>query len=299
MSRSALIVLSCVLVGLAIAGGVLLCALDATDERPIEEEQTRVRRLLPPAPVSEPAGATEPARLPATPPAAVAKPTDDRRTDEKPIDEKVPIPESVVPIGSEHDFGFLAPGARREVLLTLPNPCSDPVRILRIRTGCPCAKAKAPKDSFAPRERLAVRLVFVAPEKRQRYAKRVYVETSDPKFPLRWILVKADVGLPLAVEPALPDFGVMPAGTTKEVALSILNRAERPVRLLYSMASLKGCALKAPGTPIPAGGRMNVPVLLNGASAGPKTVRFDVATDLPDQQNLTVTVRFEVLDPRS
>jgi len=208
---------------------------------------------------------------------------------------------AAVAAGETYDLGFLEPEAKRESVLAIANASAKPVRILNVRTGCPCATATIAQELFQPGDALKVRLAFVAPKKPQHYAKRLHIETDDPKQRVMWVLIKADVGLPLATDPRSLDFGAIASGGTKNTQVAVVNRSGRPVRLLYSTASLAGCVLKAPSQPVPPEGRITVPVVLNGASEGPKTVTFDVATDAPTQQSFRVTVKFEVVGagPRS
>ncbi|NQU75337.1 MAG: DUF1573 domain-containing protein [Planctomycetes bacterium] len=292
--RRVIIALACVVV-LAVIGGVLITALGPADKRP-EEVHTastlNIREKPAPRPVSEPAGKPaeeRPRDVKGTPPVNVAKPAEKKTAEDRP-----PVKKTTVPPGMEHDFGFVEPEAKREVVLAIPNPSPRRVSILKVRTGCPCVKAAALSGWFAPEEPLAVRLTFVAPKKPQQYAKRLYVETDDPERRLSWVLVKADVGLPLATDPRSLDFGNVRPGTTKPATVTILNRGKKAVRLLYSTSSLRGCVLTVPSHPIPPGGEFALLVALSAASAGPKTATFDIATDAPTQQSFRVTVKFQV-----
>lgn len=194
--------------------------------------------------------------------------------------------------GAEYDFGFLEPEDTREVILAMANPAPEPIRVLSARTGCPCVTAAATKEAFQPGEPLEIRVEFTAPKKPIHYAKPLYVDTSDPKNKLLWVLIKADVGLPLVVEVPSSDLGTVIVGEGKETKISVTNRGKTPARLLYSVSSLPDCVLKAPSQAIPAGGKAEVPVIINAKSAGEKTATFNIATDVLGQENFPVAVKF-------
>lgn len=194
--------------------------------------------------------------------------------------------------GCEHDLGFLAPGDTRNEILAVTNFSLAPVHVVNVRTGCQCLKATPQKEILQPGEPFEVRVVFAAPEKPTRYAKPLYIETSDPKNRLLSILIKADVGLPLVPEAQSLNIGSVIVGETKMANIRINNRGKIPARLLYSVSSSPDCVLKAPPTPIPAQGKLDIPVQVNPKSPGERTVTFNVATDIPAQENFPVTVKF-------
>jgi hypothetical protein len=132
----------------------------------------------------------------------------------------------------EYDFGYLLPKEERRLALTVLNPCSAPVRIVRVRTGCKCVVVPVPQKTFRPEEPLTLDVKFIAPQKPVRYARRLYIETSDSESALLWVVIKATVGLPLEVSPEVPHLGTVVLGRARETHVTVRNRSDRPARIL-------------------------------------------------------------------
>jgi hypothetical protein len=197
----------------------------------------------------------------------------------------------------EYDFGYLLPKEERGLTLTVCNPYSAPVRIVRARTRGKCVIASVPQKTFRPGEPLTLDVKFIAPGKPVRYARRLYIETSDSKWPLLWVVIKAGVGLPLEVSPEEPHLGTVALGKAREMHVTIRNRSDRPARILWSTSTLRGCVLKAPRKPVPAGGELKVPVTIWGDLQGERAVRFNAVTDVLTQQDFIVRATFRVTAP--
>jgi len=200
--------------------------------------------------------------------------------------------EALVPCtGGEHDFGYVAPGTVHTVLLGIPNPAGEPLRVTEVRSECACMGAVASDREAPPGGRLPVRVVLRAPDRAQPYAKRILLKTDSAGHPTIPIRIRAAVGLPLEVEPAEMDCPVTAAATPVERSVRIVNRLDRPVRLLYSTSNRPGCYARVPRAPVPARGSVAVPVVLKPGGEGAGRVAVRIQTDLAMQPAVTVTAR--------
>ena len=193
-----------------------------------------------------------------------------------------------------YDFGFVKPRAVRKVLLAVPNASEAAVRVTQVRSECACMAAVTSEAPTPPGETLRVRVVLRAPKKRQQYDKRILLQTDDPARPLVPIRIRAAVGEALQPEPRRVDFGRVAAGRRREQPVVLVNHLDRPVRLVYSTSSGSGCFAKVPRDPVPAGGRLSVPLVVTGRGEGRQEVTVRIQTDLDFQPSVPVRVAFDV-----
>jgi len=206
-----------------------------------------------------------------------------------------PPTEKAVPLSAEgYDFGYVELKSTHEVILAVPNPSAKALRISKVKSECKCMKAAVLEETIAPGQAVSVKVDFVAPDKAMHYDKRVALVTDDPEHALILVRIKADVGLPLESIPPTLDLGTVLLGETREGNLVIVNRSQRPARLLYSTSSAEDCVLKVPRDPVPAEGSLSVSVTVGGRLTGPQKAVFQIATDVETQPSLTVPVEFVV-----
>jgi len=118
--------------------------------------------------------------------------------------------------------------------------------------------------------------------------------TNDPKSPQANVVVAVTVLSALAVEPAVVDVGAL-AGPEK-ATVTVVNRSERPVRLLYALPREPWLVVEVPREPVPPGGKREVTlsVTTRPAMAGAVRASAQIAHDLGDVGPLIVGVRGRV-----
>ena len=203
--------------------------------------------------------------------------------------------ESPVPFEKDgYDFGFVRPKTSHKVLLEVANPSTKPLGIVTVRSECACMSAVTSEDPTPPGGSVPVRVVLVAPKRSQHYNKRILLQTDDPKHPVVPIRIKAAVGLPLCIDPAVLDLGEVASGRHHERPVTVVNRCSKPVRLIYSTSSGSGCFARVPREPVPALGSLAVPIVVTARDKGQGRTTVRIQTDLDFQPAVSVPVRFTV-----
>ncbi|HOI56082.1 MAG TPA: DUF1573 domain-containing protein [Phycisphaerae bacterium] len=194
------------------------------------------------------------------------------------------------------DLGYVETKAIRTMRLTVHNPSSNALRIAGIRSECSCMSAEAVPTEIAPKGDTHLAITFHAPPRASHYGKHLVLllEGGRPlKFP---ILVTARVGLPLTVEPPTLDLGTLVAGECRRSSVTLRNDGPTPVRPVYATADSPGCYAAVPRAEAPAGGSLPVPVVVQAPPehAGPVTAHLTIHTDCPEQQDLSVAIRYSL-----
>ena len=204
--------------------------------------------------------------------------------------------EQVVIARDVHDFGFVQPGSTHVVDFVVANPLETPLAIRRARSECKCMAAVKPPKSVPAKGSVKLRVVFVAPKDSMRYSKRIALLTTDKRLPAVMVRVKANVGLPLRIEPKVLELGALIAGQEGRGEVTIVNMAAKPVRLAYSTSNQPGCIALIPRAPVPAGGRLTIPVVVRprAGSDRPRRATVRIHTDFAGQTSLAVPVRYTV-----
>ncbi|MCY2925133.1 MAG: DUF1573 domain-containing protein [Planctomycetota bacterium] len=213
-------------------------------------------------------GADSPASAPASKPAPVTKITN-----------------------GEYDFGLVDPKGRHTVELALPNPAGRRLGVTRVKSECECIVGQCAKGPYEARDLIPVRVTFVAPALPTRYDERLVLVTDDAKRPTIPIRIRANVGLPLAAGVVSVEPAEIVNRKSIEKPVEIVNNGRKPVRLVYSTSSRGGCVARVPRAPVPAGGKLSVPIVIATKELGRDAIVIDIATDLPTQPTLAVTVR--------
>lgn len=195
-----------------------------------------------------------------------------------------------------YDLGFVDPKSLHRVDFRLHNPSGKPLHIRKVRSECKCMVVTAAPSEIAPGESGTVRMIFDAPDDSTRYAKRLILQTDRPGDPLIKLMVNAQVGLPLAVEPDVIDAGELIRGEHREVPLTVVNNGGDPVRLIYSTCGSMDCIARVPREPVPGGGRLAVPVVVKAPTdaQGERTTTLTLHTGARKQSRLGAKVTYSV-----
>jgi hypothetical protein len=118
--------------------------------------------------------------------------------------------------------------------------------------------------------------------------------TTDKKLPHIALRLKARVGLPLQIEPAVLDLGAISKSSLPKPQITIRNSSTQPVRLLYATSSDPTAIALVPREPIPPGGAMSVALSLGDAPPGPHSASVQIHTDCQQQRFLHVQVRYAI-----
>jgi hypothetical protein len=202
------------------------------------------------------------------------------------------------PAGTSFDLGFVKPGSRHEVVYRLQVPDSKGMTVKRIRSGCECMTLGSKPETIASGKATDVRVVFVAPGKATAYDESIFIQTDSKTAPLITLTLKADVGLPLAAEPATLDLGRLEPGKKMHKVVKLLNRGQEQVRPAYATSSRTDCIVEIPRAIIAGGGALEIPVEIQaGTAPGKQTVMVQIYTDSPTQPLVPLRIAYEVAAP--
>lgn len=197
---------------------------------------------------------------------------------------------------AEMDLGFIEPGSRHEVSFVVDNPATRPLGVRRVRSECACMTTPTPPKAIPAGGGGEVKVVFLAPKESIDYAGKVVLETDSKDRPVIPLVVKARVGLPLEVSPAVVRLGKLSPGQTCTGAVVLWNRGRETVRPLYATAADTTCVAQVPRASIPPGGKLEIPILVKvspGAS-GPQEAKMRIHTDCPAQETVDVSAEYDV-----
>lgn len=224
--------------------------------------------------------------------AALAGATSCRKSVDEPAKAPASKPAPAMMIrNSEYDFGLVDPKSKHTVELAMPNPAGRRIGISKVKSECECIVGKASKASYGASEPVRMSVTFVAPAGATRYDERLVLVTDDPKRPAIPIRIKANVGLPLEAGAVWVSPEEAQSKKSIEKSVEIVNGGKKPVRLVYSTSARPGCVARVPRAPVPAGGKLAVPIIVATKELGKDAVMVDVATDMPTQPTISVAIR--------
>lgn len=192
-----------------------------------------------------------------------------------------------------HDLGYIPAGGTREFAISIENPLDRDIEIRRVEIECICTNILEEPDVIPASQTIQMPVRFEALREPQPYSKGIALHTHDPDIPVIELTVKADIGIPLIVEPAHADAERLAA--EGETTVTIRNRGEEPIRLLYSRSDVGAGTVFAavPREPIPAGEAVEVPIRVAGDAAAEEALRgyLRIHTSSREQSVLTVPVQ--------
>ncbi|KKL24768.1 hypothetical protein LCGC14_2412010, partial [marine sediment metagenome] len=193
----------------------------------------------------------------------------------------------------EHRLGFVKPDSLHRVIFVLKNPSDGAIAIKSSQSECVCMRVAAAPDAIPANSSAEVRVTFEAPKKATSYSKRVVLTTGEKSVPRIVLRVSARVGMPLEVTPSMLDLGTVAAGVEAKGNLTIVNRGDKPVRLLYGTSNWLECVARVPASAIPPGGRLSVPVVVRPgkSAAGRRSATLNIQTDCANQPRIAVRVK--------
>jgi len=189
-----------------------------------------------------------------------------------------------------YDFGFVEVNGRREVSLTMPNPLKRAVAMGTVYSDCVCLKGTALTKKVSAGGNMTVHVVFIAPKKPIKYDRRLILRTDPPGRPPARFRIKANVGMPLTVDPIRVNFGRITLGKESRRTFAIRNRGTKPIRLTNATGGSL-CTVALPPV-VAAGSAVSVPVTVKPSSAGPASAIIQIRTNHGTQTSLIVPVNF-------
>ncbi len=214
-------------------------------------------------------------------------------------------PISVVEIGPSesegvHDFGYVEPKSKRQVLFTLANAAAEPMRVKKVKSGCECIYLMAGAKEIPSDDEGQFLVEFHAPKLVTQYGTEVVLFTSDPSRPMVLLSVRARIGLPLGFGPRMLDMGRIAIGEQRRKLVALVNGGSTPARLLGSRATGSECGVHMPDDILPADGEMMIAVTIRPSGRpGRRTETVTIETDSPDQPRVALPVRYEVVNGKS
>ena len=194
-------------------------------------------------------------------------------------------PSGITGAAASIDIGCVGLASVRNVEYVVANPSRQPLEIVRVRSECECMVGPASIATIPPQGQAKVPIRFEAPNEKMVYSKSVVLQTNSPERPTISLRLKADIGLPLRIEPTILRAKEMPENV-QEVVFN--NRSEKPVRLIYAISSWPQTSVKLPSESVGPGSTARLPVTI----AGPidKIARIKVQTDCPEQPAVDILV---------
>ena len=159
-----------------------------------------------------------------------------------------------------HDLGYVPTSGTREFAFAVHNPLDRYLTIRRVEVECICTNVLDEPEVIPAGQTIEIPIRFEALPDPQRYAKGIVLYTNEPGLPVIELTVQAEIGIPLAIAPAQADAAqLVEAG---ETTVTVHNRSDEPIRLLYSRADVRPGSVFAavPREAIEPGGSVQVPV---------------------------------------
>lgn len=185
-------------------------------------------------------------------------------------------------------------GVTREILLALPNLFRRRVGVRRALSECTCLTAAPLLTQVPPGTDIVIQAVIVAPKKRTRYNQRLWLATTPPARPAISIWLRADVDVPLLVEPRTVDFGLIQGPSQQTV--TIRNRSVKPIRLTDAPAKTTQMGICRAAIPSEISPRKAVSVRITVLPAAPGRAEVDlrIHTDHAIQSSLRIPATFQI-----
>jgi len=197
-----------------------------------------------------------------------------------------------------YDFGSVLAGSKHEVTLSLPHSLKRPLAVRKVLSECKCMKGSVTTGQVAPGKPIALRVTLVAPKEQSRYSKRFLLKTDPPAKQQITVRIKANIYLPLSIEPKKLDFGRIPVGRESRRTITIRNRGKTPARLIYVLADnapSNTFHVSLPAAPIPPGGTTSFPITVTPQAPGRRNFTLQIRTGHPLQPSLRIPTAFDAI----
>ncbi len=188
---------------------------------------------------------------------------------------------------ASHDFGYVQPGSAHRMAFVVSS--SRLARVEKVVSECKCMAVAEPPKKLEPGQTQVI-VDFVAPKESLRYSKRILIRTDDTPCRTLALRVKADVGLPLAVDPGEVILEEADDGQYKG-RIILVNRGSDPIRPVYGTSSNLSYVAQVPRAVVEPGGRLEIPVVFTGSSANRQPATVSIHTDSELQPQIGVRVR--------
>jgi hypothetical protein len=195
-----------------------------------------------------------------------------------------------------HDFGYILPKSRHVVSFAVENPTDRALPIKRVRNECECQRPMDFPKEIAPGGWTRFLVEFIAPDENMHYSKWIALMTGETGRGMIILHIKADVGLPLAVEPKVVKLGSLSPGREHIASVTIRNSSDKPVRPLYAMSTRSECVAQISRAEIPPKGSLSIPLLVrvDTDDSGQRKATVTIHTDCPAQPRVAVQVTYTV-----
>ncbi len=196
----------------------------------------------------------------------------------------------------EIDLGYVPLKKKQSLYFLIDNPTKQPIKIKKIRSECKCMAVASPPIQLEPKSDTAIKVILDAPAKSEKYSKRFLIVTADRERPIIELMVKADVGLPLATQPEVQNVGTIQPGRQYETQIKIINRGKKAIKPVYAISSAKGWVANVARSEIQAGGEIKIPVdiCVGEKTPGQHSVNIAIHTNCPGQANVKAWFNYTI-----
>ncbi len=140
-------------------------------------------------------------------------------------------PGKVVFEETEHEFGTLLKGEKREHVFRFRNEGDGPLRVGPIQSACECAALLLRGKDLPPGGRGEIGITLTTEVLEGRMAKSVFVSTDDPEKPTVQLVISFEVLAPFRVDPIALDFGTLGPGEKAARHVTIRHWKGEPFRI--------------------------------------------------------------------
>ncbi|MCI0339773.1 MAG: DUF1573 domain-containing protein [Planctomycetales bacterium] len=140
-------------------------------------------------------------------------------------------PGKVVFDETEHEFGTLLKGEKREHVFRFRNEGEGPLRIGPIQSACECAVIVLSGKELPPGGRGELRVTLTTEVLEGRMGKTVFVTTDDPATPMVQLVLSFEILAPFRVDPIALDFGTLGPGERAARHVTIRHWKGEPFRI--------------------------------------------------------------------
>lgn len=189
------------------------------------------------------------------------------------------------------DFGHIPQGNKLVHMFTLKNSGDSPLNIGQISTSCGCTAVIASSRVIPAGGAVEIKATFDSANFSGPVSKMIYVNTNDPKTPVYTLSMKGSVDEQVTVTPKQLNLGVIKIGTTREVAISIENRGQKPMNITDVKSSMTQVTAKVKKHRLEPGGATVIKVFITPRPEDRLlSCYLAISTDNPSKREITVPI---------
>jgi len=202
-------------------------------------------------------------------------------------------PHAVLPTKYLHPEDLVQGFSTAVIRVPVRNTGEQPLDVRDVAPKWPCFRVMTEQLTVPPNESATIDLAYAPERELGGFEVPLTMKTNDPALPETSVLVKCRVLAPLSVRPAALKLGEIEPALQRTV--EVINRTDRPVRLLYATWKESWLELGVPKDPIPPGQTGTVTVTIDlGAMKGRFKGSGRIVHDLNDVSPLVLAVEGSV-----